>query len=81
MKDVAIFISTRNVADTLSKVLDRITNDIKNQVGEIFIIVELDRMTLLLILYGCYMFQRFLKKILHTIYLRNSIFYHSFILY
>ena len=36
MKDVAIFISTRNVADTLSKVLDRIPDDIKNQVGEIF---------------------------------------------
>lgn len=91
MKDVAIFISTRNVADTLSKVLDRIPDDIQNQVGEIFyqyrnimcqiIIVELDGMTLLLILYGYYMFQRFLKKILHTIYLRNSIFYHSFILY
>ena len=38
MKDVAIFIPSRNVANTLSKVLDRIPDDIKNQVGEIFII-------------------------------------------
>ena len=91
MKDVAIFISTRNVADTLSKVLDRIPDDIKNQVGEIFYQISeyhvpdyysgIRWMTLLLILYGYYMFQRFLKKIFHTIYLRNSIFYHSFILY
>lgn len=38
MKDVAIFIPSRNVANTLTKVLDRIPDDIKNQVGEIFII-------------------------------------------
>lgn len=38
MKDVAIFIPTRNVGNALTATLDRIPNDVKTQVGEIFVI-------------------------------------------
>ena len=38
MKDVAIFIPTRNVGNALAATLDRIPNDVKTQVGEIFVI-------------------------------------------
>ena len=38
MKDVAIFIPTRNVGNALAVTLDRIPNDVKTQVGEIFVI-------------------------------------------
>lgn len=38
MKDVAIFIPTRNVGNALTMTLDRIPDDVKTQVGEIFVI-------------------------------------------
>ncbi len=38
MKDVAIFIPTRNVGNALTMTLDRIPDEIKTQVGEIFVI-------------------------------------------
>ena len=38
MKNVAIFIPTRNVGNALTLTLDRISDNIKNQVGEIFVL-------------------------------------------
>ena len=38
MKNIAIFIPTRNVGNALAMTLDRISDKIKSQVGEIFVI-------------------------------------------
>jgi len=38
MKNIAIFIPTRNVGNALAMTLDRISDEIKSQVGEIFVI-------------------------------------------
>lgn len=38
MKNIAIFIPTRNVGNALAMTLDRISDDVKNQVGEIIVI-------------------------------------------
>ena len=38
MKDIAIFIPTKNVGNALTMTLDRIPDDIKTRVGEIFVI-------------------------------------------
>jgi len=38
MKNIAIFIPTRNVGNALTLTLDRISDNIKNQVGEIFVL-------------------------------------------